>query len=604
MSQKIIHYCWFGGKPLPKLAKKCIKSWKKYLPDYKIMRWDESNFDVNVTKFSQWAYKQKKWAFVSDVARIYALKEYGGIYFDTDMLVVNDIEFLLNDEVFVGWESKDFVAVGVLGVKKPHHPLIEDLWEKYQELSFVSEEKDMYSISIPQILTGLLINKYGLKSGHLKNQKLKKGICVYSRDYFYPLSFDRKDNMFTENTCMIHYYNASWVSSNQKLLIKLYRTIGRERGEKLVRFIQLLKGKSKKLLKIVLFPLVILIRKIRHRIYLRKRVKEISLKLDEIGEGRYIVIYNPDWLGVSNATRELFPDNVVELEEVFFKSYLNSITNLILKHKPKAVVFSGFAAGWQNLAMKIKASNKKIELKVIWHGGNSLNIESYDWAQFREIFFLYNSGIFSSIAFVKKSLAEFYQRRGYKTEFVMNNFSIKNKDFSLDSSRSKNRKEVRIGLYGSSDRWVKNFYNQLSAASLIEGAVVDCIPLNRKTREFADIVKVKISGEGRTVSRKELLKRMGKNDINLYVTYSECAPMIPLESFELGVPCITGNNHHYWENSKLKDFVVVDKVDDPIAIYEKIMICLENREEVLRLYSEWKEKYDKEVLKNVKNFLN
>jgi len=97
---------------------------------------------------------------------------------------------------------------------------------------------------------------------------------------------------------------------------------------------------------------------------------------------------------------------------------------------------------------------------------------------------------------------------------------------------------------------------------------------------------------------------MSKNDINLYATYSECAPMVPLESFELGVPCITGNNHHYWENSKLKDFVIVDKVDDPIAIYEKIMMCLENKEEVLRLYSEWKEKYDKEVLENVENFLS
>lgn len=604
MSQKIIHYCWFGGKPLPKLAKKCIKSWKKYLPDYKIMRWDESNFDVNVTKFSQWAYKQKKWAFVSDVARIYALKEYGGIYFDTDMLVVNDIDFLLNDEVFAGWESKDFVAVGVLGVKKPHHPLIEDLWGKYQELSFVSEEKDMYSISIPHILTELLIHKYGLKFKYLKNQKLKNGICIYSRDYFYPLSFDHMDNMFTENTCMIHYYNASWVSSNQKLLIKLYRLVGSKKGEKIVSFILKVRDKVKKLIKLLLYPLVLLIRKIRHYFYLQKRVQEVSIRLDEIGDGDYIVIHNPDWIGVTNATQELFPKNTLALEEISFDSYLEKIAQLIINHRPRIVVFSGLAMGWQNLARKIKTLDKSIKLKVIWHGGNSLNVESYDWAQLKEVFALYNEGVFSSIAFVKKSSAEFYQRRGYKTEFVMNNSSIKKKDFSLDSSKTKNKKEVRIGLYGSSDRWVKNFYNQLSAASLVEGAVVDCIPLNHKTREFADIVKVNISGEGGTVSRKELLNRMGKNDINLYVTYSECAPMIPLESFELGVPCITGNNHHYWENSKLKDFVVVDKVDDPIAIYEKIMMCLENREEVLRLYSEWKEKYDKEVLKNIKNFLN
>ena len=132
---KIIHYCWFGGKPLPKLAKKCIKSWEKYLPDYEIRRWDESNFDVNITEFSKKAYEEKKWAFVSDVARVYALKEYGGIYFDTDMMVVKDVDFLKDEEFFAGWESKDYVAVGALGAKNPDNPIINDLVKKYELLS-------------------------------------------------------------------------------------------------------------------------------------------------------------------------------------------------------------------------------------------------------------------------------------------------------------------------------------------------------------------------------------------------------------------------------------------------------------------------------------
>ena len=102
---KIIHYCWFGDKPLPSLAKKCIKSWKKYLPGYEIMCWSEKNFDVNSTKFSKEAYENKYWAFVSDVARIYALKEYGGIYMDTDMMISKDVSNILESEFFVGWES-------------------------------------------------------------------------------------------------------------------------------------------------------------------------------------------------------------------------------------------------------------------------------------------------------------------------------------------------------------------------------------------------------------------------------------------------------------------------------------------------------------------
>jgi hypothetical protein len=96
---------------------------------------------------------------------------------------------------------------------------------------------------------------------------------------------------------------------------------------------------------------------------------------------------------------------------------------------------------------------------------------------------------------------------------------------------------------------------------------------------------------------------MAKNDINIYVTFVECAPLLPLESFELGVPCITGNNHHYWENHELRDYVVVDEVDNVIKIYEKIIYCLENREKVLNLYFDWKEKYDRETLVRNDKFL-
>ena len=117
--EKYIHYCWFGNGKLPKLAKRCIKSWKKYLPDYKIIEWNESNFDVNITKFSKKAYEEKNWAFVSDVERTYALKEMGGIYFDTDMLITRKIDREILDSIFfVGWESDINIAVGVLGATK------------------------------------------------------------------------------------------------------------------------------------------------------------------------------------------------------------------------------------------------------------------------------------------------------------------------------------------------------------------------------------------------------------------------------------------------------------------------------------------------------
>lgn len=108
--EKYIHYCWFGNNKLPKLAKKCIKSWKKYLPEYKIIEWNENNFDVNITRFSKQAYEAKNWAFVSDVARIYALKEMGGIYFDTDMMITSHV----SDDIL----EKDFFCR--MGIRYKH----------------------------------------------------------------------------------------------------------------------------------------------------------------------------------------------------------------------------------------------------------------------------------------------------------------------------------------------------------------------------------------------------------------------------------------------------------------------------------------------------
>ena len=115
--EKIIHYCWFGGNKKPKNFNKYIKTWKKFLPDYEIKEWNEQNFDVNSTEFSKEAYKMKKWAFVSDVARIYALKEHGGVYFDTDIEVAKKIDHLIENEIWLGREDDKFLATAMIGAK-------------------------------------------------------------------------------------------------------------------------------------------------------------------------------------------------------------------------------------------------------------------------------------------------------------------------------------------------------------------------------------------------------------------------------------------------------------------------------------------------------
>jgi len=599
-NNKIIHYCWFGGKPLPRLAKKCIKSWKKYLPDYEIMRWDETNFDVNSTNFSREVYEAGKWAFVADVARISALKEYGGIYFDTDMLVTRNIDFLLKDEVFVGWESKDAVAVGVLGVKTANNELMNELWDVYRRLTF--DQNSLHSFSIPVVLTGILKKKYGLENDHLSNQRLRGGVCVYSRDYFYPLSYDHRDNLFTENTCMIHYYDASWISGPERKLIRIYRMLGREKGDKLISDLRKIKLYLKKAAKIVLFPIVRVRNQRRHLRYLKGVEDEIERKLAGLGKGKAIVICNPSWLGVKYATQELF-ENILYMEELYSREHIKKVAQIIAKAKPRIVVFSGLAEGCDILARELREMEQSIKIKILWHGSNSMHIETYDWYSFKKMFSLYDDKVVNSLGFVKKSMAEFYKEKGYKSEFVMNNvYTIASNKFPK-RKRGKSNK-VKIGLYSSGDRWVKNFYNQIAATSLFKNAEVECIPINPKVYEFADILDLKVKGEMNILSREELFRRMAGNDINIYVTFVECAPLLPLESFELGVPCITGNNHHYWEGHELRDYVVVEEADNVMKIYEKMLYCLENKEKVLDLYSDWKEKYDGLSRDSVEKFLD
>ena len=194
---KYIHYCWFGGKPLPKLAKKCIKSWKKYLPDYEIIEWNENNVDLEECPFIKEAYANKKWAFVADYARTKAIYEMGGIYFDTDMMIKKPIDFLLDKETFLGVEDSMMVNAAVWGASKPKSYFAKRMIDYYRSKDHF-EIDNIYKMSIPRIITKIL-DEFGFDPSLNEVQVLRKDIYVYPRPYFYPLSFDFKDNKFDEN---------------------------------------------------------------------------------------------------------------------------------------------------------------------------------------------------------------------------------------------------------------------------------------------------------------------------------------------------------------------------------------------------------------------
>ena len=186
---KKIHYCWFGGKKLPKSVEDCIKTWKKFLPDYEIKQWDESNFDVNSFPFVKEAYESKKWAFVSDYVRIYALYNEGGLYLDTDVKILKDPTDVLNKEVVLGYEDSGYVGTAMIYAQNPQNKYIKAILDYYGKIKHF-EPEIMYNFANPVIITKIL-KQYESKVNEEGIRIFDDNIYVYPRDYFYPIILKR-----------------------------------------------------------------------------------------------------------------------------------------------------------------------------------------------------------------------------------------------------------------------------------------------------------------------------------------------------------------------------------------------------------------------------
>ena len=599
--KKYIHYCWFGDKPLPKLAKKCIESWKKFLPDYEIIKWSEENVDLEECPFIKEAYENKKWAFVADYARTRALNEMGGIYFDTDMEVTKNVDALLKKGSFLGIEDTGNVNSAVWYEKEAGGYLSTTLLKKYR--SFKHFDPDNASnVSIPLLITEIL-NDLGFDRNRKDIQKLEHDIYIYPRDYFYPYSYNWENNMFTDNTCMIHYFDASWIPLKDRIEINMVRKIGRNRTFKILHVYRKGKDYLRKGAKLVLYPVVLLKRKNdKKKLITEDYLKNIDNAIEQINnykDKEYIAIHNGEWFGVTSATKELF-ENTVDCRELYRNEDIKRVGDAILENNIKQVIFSAMSIGDSDLAIYLKERNNDIKIKSFWHGSHSQIMDYYGWARNIEIINLHRDGVIDVMGTCKKSLINFYDNEGFNSCFITNKVTTDVKPVKKD----KNKKEILIGLYAAKcDDWRKNMYSQMAAISMIDNAVIDMTPLNDEAEAFAKLIGVKIQGEKKSIPRDELLKRMSKNDVNLYVTYSECAPMLPLESFEMGVPCISGNNHHYFKDSELENYIVVKNEESPEEIKNTILNCIKNEDRIKKMYKEFKDNNLKEAKEAVEKLL-
>lgn len=215
MIEKKIHYIWFGGNK-PKEVLKCIESWRKNLPEYEIVEWNENNFDLEKEmkecKFLRECYKRKLWAFLSDYVRLEVLYQHGGIYLDTDIEIIKNLDDLLDTDFFTGYENEEIISFGILGCT-PKHKVIERMLNFYNNQIWNS---DMYIIT--SILTEILKEEYGDKI--FKTPEIK----IYPKEYFYPYNHDEEfsKECLTENTYAIHWWGKSW-GKNPKVYFLKYK---------------------------------------------------------------------------------------------------------------------------------------------------------------------------------------------------------------------------------------------------------------------------------------------------------------------------------------------------------------------------------------------
>lgn len=203
---KIIHHCWLSGETFPSNIQRCMDSWKKYLPDYKIKLWDTHNFDCNRWKYTRQALDKKKYAFVSDVVRLYALYTEGGIYLDSDIEVMRNFDDLLDNPAFSGIESGGRFAAWIMA-SEAENPLFAELLSYYENKEFVTSKGEM-DLTPNTIPTTTILSHHGMKPENAL-QKLKY-ITIYPEDYFCPKNPWTLKVHITENTHAMHLFAGAW----------------------------------------------------------------------------------------------------------------------------------------------------------------------------------------------------------------------------------------------------------------------------------------------------------------------------------------------------------------------------------------------------------
>lgn len=577
---------------------KFFQKYTNFFKKFKVIKVDDL-----IKKYNEENVIEKDNKLKDEYIKFKILYENGGLLIDGNFEFLYSLETFFENNFFISYSDDKNISTKLMYSNSKNNHFVKKIIDLIKKNKFEN---------ITDLFADVL--EKDMKNNYNSLQKFDNQIFIYPYEYFYPIDYEWIGKSFTDNTKAVYYEKNRKVPKKAKIKIKMAKKYGVESFNYFFSTLRTVKNNLG-------YKKYIMSQNIKKKFSIKEdpgidKAKEklqeyIKINLEAEKSGKqlpidYVIIHNPRWLGVTSATKELFK-NLLPLEEVFLDKNVNLISDMILKSKVKQVIFSAFDYGWDKIAIRLKKLNPEIKIKSFWHGSHSQVIEKINWETNVMIINLHKQGIIDVMGTCKESLVNFYKSQGYKTAFLNNTVVLNDEMKKRIENKKKNIQntdKLKLGLYSAGTDWRKNTYNQVMAASLFKNATLEVIPLRYELQKIAYKNDLNIIGSDSHLKREDLLLEMAKNDITLYVTFSECAPMLPIESLEVGTICITGNNHHYFDNTKLYDYLVVEREDDVMAIYEKINYALEHKDEIFKLYKEWKKSNDERTKKSVEEFLN
>jgi glycosyltransferase involved in cell wall biosynthesis len=312
-----------------------------------------------------------------------------------------------------------------------------------------------------------------------------------------------------------------------------------------------------------------------------------------------IAIFHPEWRGIRSSMQN-HVEYCFAVGDDITPEKGKKLADLIASTRCKKIVYGALPLSYAVLIRSLATRHPDIEQFITWHGSFLQSNEPYNWEAFKGVLCLCKEGSVKRIGFVKKGMEQITKRIGIDTAFYSNYVrGIPEKpSTALDAG-------PHLGIWAISPIWRKNPFAMLAATSQIDGATVHIHGQDEVSKEFAELFAIQHRFDSKPIPMEKMHEELGKMNLNLYVTLSECAPMTPLESLSVGVPCLLGPNSHYFEDWKaLFDPLVVKFPDRAAVIAEYIDNALANRSFIVSEYAKFAVEYNARAVEEFQSFID